>query len=281
MQGLANGVTEDMSAEQALQKKLDNIKNFINENINSIRNDIKQKQSGFADTLKSGTLFDTNTFVFGDTTQTGIKLHDFTKDTQANINWANLLTQLEERLYSVSDDSTLNSTFMQLVRDMGITDGTSFIDAAMKVNDEQFKEYIDGWQTYQKSAEIAAAQTYSREANQLQSDFLGEVANGLTNVVDNFKAGGADSANAFGNGFMEKIKGVMVQIQEQLQSYTNEFTLTGSALRGLGSSTTNNTSYDNRSTNVTINNSGGNPSAYEQRQQINRVFNQLQLQGVL
>lgn len=275
MQGLSNGITEDMSAEAALEKKISNIKDFITQNIDSIQNDIKQKQDKFAQSLAGGSLYNTNTVQMGEESFTYFTLHDFTKDTQRNIDFGNSLSELENRLYSVSENGDMNISFMQMVRDMGMDNAMLFIKAALSASDSDFANYIFGWQEYTKSAEAVAAQTYKNEAEQLKDSFLDTVTENLSETVDNFFAGGENSAQAFGQGFMQKIQTVMSEISARIESYNSVFNLgTGS---GFGSSSTTNNSTTNY--NMSITNNAGTPSAYEQRTQFKRMLNSLALEA--
>lgn len=275
MEGLSNGITEDMSAEAALEKKLSNIKDFITQNIDSIQNDIKQKQDKFADSLSGGSLYNTNTVQMGEESFTYFTLHDFTKDTQRNIDFGNSLSELENRLYGVSENTDMNISFMQMVRDMGMDNAMLFIRAALSASDSDFANYIFGWQEYTKSAEAVAAQTYKNEAEQLKDGFLDTVTENLSETVDNFFTGGENSAQAFGQGFMQKIQTVMSEISARIESYNSVFNL-GTA-SSLGSSSTTNNSTTNY--NMSITNNAGTPSAYEQRTQFKRMLNSLALEA--
>ncbi len=279
MEGLANGVTKDMSAEEAFEKKIANLKNFISENLTEIQNDIANKQNSFSSNLKNkASLYDEYKITIADETHEGIKLKDWTKDLEKLTSYSSKLSGIEQRLRSLGGDAELDNTFLQLIRDMGM-DGEKYIDVLINADDSQFAEYIDGFRMYQQEAEAVAEKTYATESAQLKKGFLDEVGGSIDSIVAAFGDGGADSAKAFGANFLSQIQSVLQEAANSIQSFATVVDVSGNLTAQSGTSISN--TNNNKNISINIKNTGNTSTAYQQRLETEKMLDKLALQGVL
>lgn len=279
MEGLANGVTKDMSAEEAFEKKIANLKNFISENLTEIQNDIANKQNSFSSNLKNkASLYDEYKITIADETYEGIKLKDWTKDLEKLTSYSSKLSGIEQRLRSLGGDAELDNTFLQLIRDMGM-DGEKYIDVLINAADSQFAEYIDGFRMYQQEAEAVAEKTYATESAQLKKGFLDEVGGSIDSIVAAFGDGGADSAKAFGANFLSQIQSVLQEAANSIQSFATVVDVSGNLTAQSGTSISN--TNNSKSIAINIKNTGNASTAYQQRLETEKMLDKLALQGVL
>lgn len=287
MEGLANGVNENMSAEEAFKTKISNIKEFVTSNLSDIEAEYIQKQQSFAGKLKTADLYSKTSITFsgfgvdgGDETIEDIELTDWNKPIAEMAAYADKLLALENRLQTTDIDDGIRDDFLELVRNMGY-EGQDYIDKLLSVDTGKFDEYMQGYQIYQKEAELAASATYAKEAQRLEDDFLGTVTGSLDTIVQKFGEGGKNSAQEFGSKFNAEMDSIMSEINRRISSIRATINDARTSLNSMARNyTTNNNNSRNYS--VTINNKGGsNSSAYEQHRQVNKLFNKLDLEGAL
>ena len=287
MEGLANGVNENMSVEEAFKTKIANIKEFVTSNLSDIEAEYIQKQQSFAGKLKTADLYSKTSITFsgfgadgGDETIEDIELTDWNNPIAEMAAYADKLLALENRLQTTDIDDGIRDDFLELVRNMGY-EGQDYIDKLLSVDTGKFDEYMQGYQIYQKEAELAASATYAKEAQRLEDDFLGTVTGSLDTIVQKFGEGGKNSAQEFGSKFNAEMDSIMSEINRRISSIRATINDARTSLNSMARNyTTNNNNSRNYS--VTINNKGGsNSSAYEQHRQVNKLFNKLDLEGAL
>lgn len=287
MEGLANGVNENMSAEEAFKTKIANIKEFVTSNLSDIEAEYIQKQQSFAGKLKTADLYSKTSITFagfgadgGDETIEDIELTDWNQPIAEMAAYADKLLALENRLQTTDIDDGIRDDFLELVRNMGY-EGQDYIDKLLSVDTGKFDEYMQGYQIYQKEAELAASATYGKEAQRIEDDFLATVTDSLDTIIQKFGEGGKTSAKEFGSKFNAEMDSIMSEINRRISSIRATSNDARTRLNSMARSYTTNNN-NSRKYSVTINNKGGSgSSAYEQHRQVNKLFNKLDLEGAL
>ena len=178
----------------------------------------------------------------GEGTVTGIKFADMKKQSED-------LKAYAESLNKLKGKADIPQEFFAHLRDMDTAEGKKVTDALLAMSDEDLKEYLDGWQEYQDTAEDVSNSLLSDEFEELAN----EIAQKFGQVPEEFFDIGKNSAKEYGEGFMRQLETEMQGIREKVaaewNSMSSGFVI---SVAGAGGGTT-----INNNTNVTVNSNGG------------------------
>lgn len=233
--------------------------------------EILEAQKSLASKLKDyGTLYTVKTDTFvglgehgADVTRSYVELTDLSGAISKLNDYRDTLNAIRDR--------GVPQGFFEILRGLSIEDGIMFGKELLATSDMDFNTYLTRWSEYQSLSEEISKDLYSSEIMTLQ----GEIADEFSEMSDDFKAYGIDSADEWCNGFMEKLEALREKIRSAMSSLVSKDTF--GSVSGVGSSSTTNNSTTNY--NMSITNNGSTPSAYEQRTQFKRMLNTLALEA--
>ena len=198
---------------------------------------IEQAQDSLANKLKGfGNLFDKNVIKGAGEDGTDITfntLHDFEKDNQALLEYQEALDKLREKGKAVLGEDFPD--FFAQFSEMSIEEGTAAVNTLLSASDEEFNKTLTGWQTYQRNAEAFATNFYKDDCEDLKEKTLAELKEAFDDVPDTFLENGELAADAFGDGFMDRIQKVFDDITEAINTKMSEITPQISVVDGVPS----------------------------------------------
>ncbi len=178
--------------------------------------EIQSAQAGFADKLKGyGSLYETttNTIVGGaadgsDIIIKGARLTSL-KD---NIK---ILNEYTSALKAVRDKGVPQG-FFNMLRDMGIEEGTAFAKAILNTPEDELQAYINDWSYIQSESERVSKAFYSDEANQIAKDTYDAINAWGDGLPEEWKENGKLTAASFGDGLLEELTKLEGQVKTAL-----------------------------------------------------------------
>lgn len=238
-EGIAVGIEESTpTLEEAIKNQkqtiVDNYKDMAQAAIDSI-NDLAKAEEKLSNKLKDfGVLYKQVKVTGGEGENSFYKLADLREQTQVLEKYADTLLKVKER-------GGVPQEFFEQLRDMSIEDGTTFAKTLLSVNDEAFAAYMKDWQDKQSVSEELSKMLYAGEAEKIKDE--------ITSSFEEFDADlaeeGKENAEAWGQGFIDKIKELMPNIKETLNSAFGSVVTGGQLVfAGAGTSNTYNTTYN-------------------------------------
>lgn len=182
--------------------------------------EIEQAQKALADKLKGfGGIFEQNTIKgAGENGQdiTFTSLHDFEKDNKALLAYEEALERLREKGGSVLGEDF--PAFFRQFSEMSVEEGTAAVNALLNATDEDFNRSVSGWREYQRNSERFAENYYKGEYADLKEKMMSDLQEAFDDVPENFFDNGELAAEAFEDGFMDRIKTVFDNISNAINA---------------------------------------------------------------
>lgn len=221
-------------------KLLDKEKDAAIKSMEAIENQREKLASRFKDELVLYTEF-TVPNINGEGTVSGIKFADLKKQSEDLKAYASNLNALKGK-------ADIPQEFFAQLRDMDTAEGKKVTDALLAMSDDDFKAYLGSWQKYQDTAEDVSNSLLSDEFENLAN----EIAQKFGKVPEEFFDIGVDSAEQYGEGFMQQLGTELQSIRQKIASEWNSMSsgFVISVAGGGGGTTINN------NTNVTVNSNG-------------------------
>lgn len=201
--------------------------------------ELESKQSAFASKLL-GT-YDliektTKTYQFGKLPEVTV---EYTELADLNQQTADMQAYADA-LEAVKNRGNLPDGFFSELRDLSMDEGLEYANALLRLSDEDFAEYVKAWQERKDVADEISKEMYSDEASALKTALEAEFGQ----VPEDFFDLGEDSAEKFGEGFMNSLPALMESIKAQISAGLATLLPTVLATGGTGSNVTNNITYN-------------------------------------
>lgn len=117
-----------------------------------------------------------------------------------------------DALEAVKNRGALPAGFFAELRDMSVEEGLQFANTLLRASDEEFAAYLESWQKKKDLADDISKEIYADEASALKTALEAEFGQ----VPEDFFNLGEDSAEKYGEGFMEKLPALMGSIKAQI-----------------------------------------------------------------
>lgn len=234
--GLAEGIEENTkSIEDVIKEQkqtiVDTYKSMAEEAIDSI-DEIAKAQEAFADKLKDyGQLYATDTYKIGGVTYSVARLADLGEQTKQLEEYADVLLKVKER-------GDVPTEFFEQLRDLSVEDGLTFANGLLSVSDAEFDKYIGDWKRKQEATDEISKFIYADETKKATE----EIAENFDEFNSDIEQKGKDNAAAWGEGFFEKIRELMPQVQAKIAESLGSITPYGSMTPALSGGNVSNTS---------------------------------------
>lgn len=234
--GLAEGIEENTkSIEDVIKEQkqtiVDTYKSMAEEAIDSI-DEIAKAQEDFADKLKDyGQLYATDTYEIGGVTYSAARLADLGEQTKQLEEYADVLLKVKER-------GDVPTEFFEQLRDLSVEDGLTFAKGLLSVSDAEFDKYIGDWKRKQEATDEISKFIYADETKKATE----EIAENFDEFNSDIEQKGKDNAAAWGEGFFEKIRELMPQVQTKIAESLSTITPYGSMTPALSGGNVSNTS---------------------------------------
>ena len=175
--------------------------------------EVEKLQETFSKKLKDyGDLFTIEKIgeIGGKTIDT-VVLGDLKQQTDVLKKYADTLNAIKDRGVEVPQE------FFAELRDLDVIEGTRFASKLLSLDDKDFAQYINDWKQKQQTSNEIAKLLYEDEAETAQS----EVLSSFETFNQDLEKQGKENAEAWGDGFYEKIKEKIPDIISSLNSYFN------------------------------------------------------------
>lgn len=199
LENLKNIAEQERKIYDALQKDIANSQNAIMNSIKTFAekaydsiDKVSKAQESYANKLKGYVSF------YNSSTGT---LSDYRAASEQ-------LKLFSQALEDVQKRGNVPIGFFNELREMPIDEGIKFATALANAPDKIFNEQIDAWSEYQKEAEKISKTLYSEEAKNAGD----EVEQAFKELNADLDQQGQDNAEAWGNGFLEKVQELMPNI---------------------------------------------------------------------
>lgn len=221
--------------KEGISDKLGEIKDKYYDAAEEIEDLQKDLADGFKDDLE---LFTVETRVYSDAEGNEVfrvdeaKLVDIDKQTEQ-------LNAYTDTLNRLNDKTEIPDELFSHIRSLNMEEGRLFTEAILALGEDEFQEYINSWRKYQEIADESAKALTTRESEVLIEGFKNEFGQ----VPEDFFKLGEDSAEKYGEGFLNEISIVFNQVKEAIASSLSGLLPTGVlAVAGAGGVTTVNNS---------------------------------------
>lgn len=275
--------------KKAYKETYDDIYKYASDKIDAV---IK-KQQDYSKKLNSyGSMFKNVTISLDEGDITYYSLKDFKKETEDIEHYNTMLKNLRSELLTSGIDESAADSFFSEINSMSIDEGIKALEALSRVNAEELGEYINAYAEKFQLSEKLSSDMYgsdmkeaideSREymAKKLsEAGFIGQLQSSLDKIADVFADGGADSAEAFGTNFLNKIQAILQEAANSIQSFSAVADISGSLATSGGTSISN--TNNSKSISISIKNTGNTSTAYQQRIETEKMLDKLAMQGVL
>lgn len=104
--------------------------------------------------------------------------------------------------------------FLNEVTKLGVSEGTKFGEALLKLSDDQFKAYQANWEEKQKLAKEVAMKFYKDQLDALQSDFVNKLDGTLKSVPNTVKNVGVNAIEGMIRGMDSRKQGAINKARE-------------------------------------------------------------------
>lgn len=200
-----------------IKKTMSNVSDSILSTTENYVNQRKQLLEPYEKALKTGSLYDTTVLIDGENKIEMNSLADFTDETNKIIEFEKRLEKTSSRLkdFFGDDEDGLNE-LIDTFRASPYGEGGKLMDLIGSANDEELKEYVEGFQEYNKTAKSSAESAYSKELTELSDNFKNDINKILSDIPEDFKEIGKASAEYFEKGFEEQMQSVLASIKKVL-----------------------------------------------------------------
>ncbi len=200
----------DKSKEEAL-KTFEDIAKGVEKNVQAV----ESSRDKFADKLAdfgTSSLFETTT----DIIRGGAKDGSDIKITRTN------LTSLSDNIQKLRDYTTalkavkakgVPKGFFDMLRDMGVEEGTAFANAILATPDNELNAYLDDWTYIQEASKNTADEFFGDDFAAEKEAAMQGMNNWMEGLPEDWKENGVLSAQSFGEGFAEEFENIKGSIQ--------------------------------------------------------------------
>lgn len=226
--------------------KVEEIYDDIADYVTDKLEDVSKKQQKFTEKLNDSTpLYQKVKITAGDETTEFYRLNDFGASNKAAAEYAELLEKVTARIKASDVSDEAKSGIISELESLGSSeDGIGYIKAMLGAKDDEFANYLTGYQNMLATNVKTSADMYYDDAvsaaNEGYQYMIDEFTKAGFEIPEGFLVSGALSAENFGRAFMEELDLQMQEIQKKL----SDFNASISASVGTGGSISN----DNRST---------------------------------
>lgn len=231
LESLKEAAEKERKIYDALQKDIEksqksvisSIKELAKEALATIE-DVEKAQSDMSKKLKDyGELYRTDKYTINGVSHSVVELADISKQNDALKEYANLLKQIRER-------QNVPYEFFEVLRDMSIDEGASFAKALLDADPDEFNTYMHSWLERQTASDEISKTLYQKEAENAEA----EIGAALQSFGAELKSRGVDNAQAWGEGFIDKITQIMPGIIDTINSALSGIVSGGSSGDGSG-----------------------------------------------
>ena len=272
-------VTQDLYDYQEGQleehrDKVEEIYDDIADYVTDKLEDVSKKQQKFTEKLNDSTpLYQKVKITAGDETTEFYRLNDFGASNKAASEYGELLEKVTARIKASDVSDAAKSGIISELESLGNSeDGFGYIKALLGAKDDEFANYLNGYQSTLATNSKTAADMYYDDAvnaaNEGYQYMIDEFTKAGFEIPEGFFTSGALSAENFGRAFMEELDLQMQEIQKKLSDFNARI----SASIGTGGNVNN----DNRSTTYHIygNNSTDTVKEIENYETVKRLSGQ-------
>ncbi|MBO5060232.1 MAG: tape measure protein [Clostridia bacterium] len=214
--------------KQVLEKEKKDIKSIYDEISDYAAGKIDEviaKQENYANKLKSyTTLFNTNTIDMNGKSLTYYSMHDFSKDTQAILEYEQHLEELWARFEGVGVDSSVIKSYMSEVDELGLDEAMMAVKSLLSQSDADLSKYINGYAKYNAAVDSLSNRHYVDDMGEAVEDSIDNMRDklqeaGFTDIPEDFVVSGKLSAEKFGEAFVAEIEKQMEIIQSKIAEF--------------------------------------------------------------
>lgn len=137
-----------------------------------------------------------------------LKLDTASSETSALAGYSALLDQLAAKRGELPAEIT------NYLAEMGVDEGIAYVQAMLNASDKEFSEYISSLEEKQRLADEIGKKITSGQVAQLSASFEAE----FDALPEDFFGIGLDSAELFGEGFMQQLKAVLDDVKLTISS---------------------------------------------------------------
>lgn len=165
--------------KEALKSGMDKVQEELSSRIKSITEEFQKQYDSIIQLRDS---MENKLSGFGDlfTIEDGyITVNDINKQIDAIEKYSTLMEELKNK--GVSQE------FLDKVASLGIEEGSKYVEALLKMDEQQFDNYINAWEEKQKLAKEVAAKFYKDQLDTIDKNFkdkIDETLNDIPNIVD-------------------------------------------------------------------------------------------------
>lgn len=171
-------------------------------------------------------------------------------------------SDLLDRVYEKRPD--LPDNFTDFLADMDIDEAITYLSELLTATEAEFNKYMDDLEENQRLSEKVSSKVYSSEFKELAESLEAEFGQ----LPENFFEIGEESAEQYGEGFMNQIKNVFEDVKAKISAEMKSLS-TQLAIAGAGNVTTN-TFTDARTTNIYA--SSASPHEIIEEQKQNNIY---------
>ncbi len=166
-----------------------------------------------------------------------------------------------EQYSIVEKGEELPDTFTEDLANMDVSDATMYLTELLTASEQEFKAYMEGLKRYEQEAEKYSSQVYKSEFDELAEKLKAEFGQ----IPEDFFDMGEDSAEAYGEGFMNQLSGIFERAKSVIALNMSQLSAQ-LAVAGRGTVTAN-TYNDSRTTNIYAPSSSPHNIIEQQKQQ--------------
>lgn len=136
---------------------------------------------------------------------------DLSKERKELETYAALLQEVQKRM-------DIPSELFQAIRDLSVEDAIRYQEALLALDDEKLADYLEDWEAIQRLSDETTKISYAQEVRAVLDMAEEELADWYGTIPENFFEEGRLSAEAFGEGFVEKLKSMQSILEAAVQS---------------------------------------------------------------
>lgn len=175
------------------------------------------KNAGPGMQLVDGSWIDQKDLVFN-----YIEFADFDKQVQ-------VLEDYRDALMAIKERGNVPTELFDAIKELSVDEGLEVANAMLDMSDAEFKKYITGYISKKQLEKEIANEIFNKDIEgareyykQTADELLDELGRSFEKVPESFLDGGIDSAEAFGEGFIQSIDGIMDSIKLAIESKLDE-----------------------------------------------------------
>lgn len=124
-------------------------------------------------------------------------------------------------LEQLKDKGDIPKEFFEIIRDMGVEEGSKFASALLELPEDEFNKYIADWKRKQEISQNISKALYADEAEELKNEIMGE----FEDVEKEFFEVGGTAAEYFGEGFLAEFMNIILITKKSILSAFSSVTI--------------------------------------------------------